>query len=82
MNMTLQLSREQQLELERRAAESGRNVADYVLDLVKQQLELDENGAATQLAPFDEWNRHFQAWIGGHRSRNPEFDDTRESIYD
>ncbi len=82
MNMTLQLSREQQLELERRAAECGRNVADYVQDLVQQQLESDENGAAVKPVPFDEWNQQFQVWIAGHRSRNPHFDDSRECMYD
>jgi hypothetical protein len=81
MNITFPLSPEHQRELQRRAAESGTDVAGYVLDLLRQQLEPAGNGSATA-APYDHWQREFRAWVASHRSRNPAFDDSREGIYD
>jgi hypothetical protein len=82
MNITLQLSPADQAELEKRAAATGRDVGAYILDAVYQQLATDENGAAHETVPYAEWHRKFRDWIAGHRSRNPRFDDSRESIYD
>jgi hypothetical protein len=32
--------------------------------------------------PYEEWRRAFHSWINSRRSRNPHFDDSRDSIYD
>lgn len=77
-----QLSPEDQAELEKRAAASGRDVAAYIFDVVRQELATDENGPAHAAVPYDEWHREFRDWVARHRSRNPRFDDSRESIYD
>ena len=82
MNITLHLSTEEQIELAKRAAASGRDVAGYVQDVVQQQLETDETGAVREPLSRDEWNREFRNWIASHRSRTPHLDDSRESIYD
>jgi hypothetical protein len=82
MQITLALSPEIQAELERRAAATGTDVGGYVLDVVERQLEAGDNGAAEPPAAYEQWQCDFQAWIASHRSRNPDFDDSRESIYE
>lgn len=82
MHITLALSSETQAELEKRAAAAGTDVGAYILDVVERQLESGDNGAAEPVVAYEEWRRDFHAWILSHRSRNPEFDDSRESIYD
>ena len=79
MNVTLQFAPEVQIELQKRAAAHGRDVAGYILDVVRQQLEADENGEPLS---YDDWLREFKNWIARHRSRNRAFDDNRDSIYD
>jgi len=80
MNITLHLSPEDQAELDKRAASRGRDVADYIQDVVRQELHAAGNGAIGE--PFEEWERRFHEWVASHLSRNPGFDDSRESIYD
>ena len=81
MNITLTLSSEKQAELQRRAAAAGTDLASYILDTVQETLD-ERNGSSVEQAPYEEWSGDFRAWIAGHRSRNPQFDDRRESIYD
>jgi hypothetical protein len=40
----------------------------------------DDDAASPTLAP-EAWIHEFDAWVSGHSSRNPHFDDSRESIY-
>lgn len=80
MNITLHLSSGDHAELEKRAAATNRDVASYIQDIVRQELEADGNGANGE--PFEEWERRFREWVASHQSRNPNFDDSRESIYD
>lgn len=82
MNITLRLSPESQTELEKRAAATGTDIAGYILGIVQQQLESEGNGSTGPAIPYDQWSREFQAWVASHQSRNPDFDDSRESIYD
>jgi hypothetical protein len=82
MNVTLPLSPECQTELERRAAAAGIDVAGYIVSAVRQQLESDGNGSEGAALPYDHWKREFTTWIASHPSRNPDFDDSRESIYE
>lgn len=82
MDVTLQFAPEDQIELERRAAANGRDVAAYILDVVRQQLEAEENGELREPLPYDDWLQEFKSWVSRHHSRNPAFDDSRDSIYD
>ncbi|MBW3540119.1 MAG: DUF1778 domain-containing protein [Planctomycetes bacterium] len=82
MNITLRLSPENAKKLERRAAVSGMDVDGYVLDIVQQELGSDTQESAAPAVPYDQWKREFDAWISSRPSRNPAFDDSRESIYD
>jgi hypothetical protein len=41
---------------------------------------LDSTDEASTL-PLDEWLREFDAWVGSRASRNPDVDDSRESMY-
>jgi hypothetical protein len=82
MNVTLPLSPENRAELEKRAAAAGTDVATFILAVVEQTLEANEQRVAAEDLPYEQWKSDFEAWISSHPSRNPNFDDSRESIYD
>ncbi|MGD9856738.1 MAG: hypothetical protein AB7U20_17460, partial [Planctomycetaceae bacterium] len=71
---------EKQAVLERRAAAAGQDIESYILAVVHQSLEAEPDGAAK--LPYSQWQRDFDAWVTGHKSHNPNFDDSRETIYD
>jgi hypothetical protein len=81
MTITLNLPPEKQAELERRAAASGTDVTTFIQSVVAENLE-EELTAEFGEASFDQWQAEFRAWIARQRSRNPNVDDSRESIYD
>ncbi len=81
MSITLTLSPEKQAELERRAAAAGTDLKSFILEAVQEKLE-ERNGSSTEMAPYEQWSAEFRSWIASQRSRNPQFDDSRESIYD
>jgi hypothetical protein len=81
MNITLPLSPEKQAELERRAASAGIDLQSFILDAVQEKLE-ERNGSSPEALSYEQWHSDFRSWIAGQRSRNPHFDDSRESIYD
>jgi hypothetical protein len=43
--------------------------------------KLNEESAPAPLLPFESWLREFDAWVSNQRTRNPHFDDSRDSIY-
>jgi hypothetical protein len=45
-------------------------------------LKLESEPTPTTKVSTVEWLRHFDAWISSLESRNPDFDDSRESIYE
>jgi hypothetical protein len=79
MTIRISLKPEIQQALERQAVASGTDVSSYVARLVQEQIA-GEEGAVRRTG--DDWSREFQAWLATHQSRNPHFDDSRESIYD
>jgi hypothetical protein len=81
MNITLPLSPEKQAELERRAAAAGTDLSSFILEAVREKLE-DRNGSSAEVLPYEQWRGEFRSWIAGQRSRNPQLDDSRGSIYD
>ena len=42
---------------------------------------LDGDAPAAPSLSTEAWLAEFDAWIAGHKPRNPNFDDSRESIY-
>ncbi len=83
MSITLQLSPDKQAALERLAAAAGTDVSNYVLRVVQE--EIDERGEAEDSPSKlsnEQRRARFHAWLKKQTSRNPHFDDSRESIYD
>lgn len=80
MNLTLSLSAQESAELERRAAAAGTDVKTFLLHVVHDLDAADEPSAND--IPYDQWKRDFEVWLQGHRTRNVNIDDSRESIYD
>lgn len=80
MSITLNLSPEQEAELKRYAAAAGTDLASLIIDVMREKL--DESEGHSDDVSYEQWQRNFQSWIAMQRSRNPGFDDSRESIYD
>jgi hypothetical protein len=81
MNIALQLTPDQQAELERRAASAGIDLQSFILDAVQEKLE-ERKGSSLEPLSYEQWHTEFRSWVAGQRSRNPHFDDSRESTYD
>lgn len=81
MSVTLGLSPEKQAELEQRAAAAGTDVTRFILDAVQERLE-ERDGSSVESVPFAQWRGEFRSWIASHASRNPQFNDSRDAIYD
>jgi hypothetical protein len=79
MTIEVQLPHEVESELNRRAELAGQDVSTYVAEAVRQMVGADHNGSEVS---YQQWQGDFRAWVESHRSRNPDFDDSRESIYD
>ncbi|MGC1273479.1 MAG: hypothetical protein WBC44_07195 [Planctomycetaceae bacterium] len=69
--------------LQKRAAAAGfETVEGYVLDLIEQEAEFDEErGITGKKQSYEEWSRDFREFLNSMRSHNLDFDDSRESIY-
>jgi hypothetical protein len=81
MSITLPLTPEAIAELERRAAAAGIDVSRFILSAVHEKLAEGEDAPAEEVS-YDEWRYRFHTWLASHPSRNPHFDDSRDSIYD
>jgi hypothetical protein len=65
--------------LQRKAHQAGFNtVESYLLFLVEEQEPARDESARM---PYDQWREEFLAFVKSQISRNPNFDDSRESIY-
>ena len=62
------------------AAAAGTDLQSFILGAVEEKLE-SRNGALYDL-PFDQWSKEYRNWVASQTSRNLNFDDSRESIYD
>ncbi len=49
------------------------------IGLLREKIEVGQGNG--KVLPADELVRHFDAWVGSHKSRNLNVDDSRESIY-
>jgi hypothetical protein len=79
MSLTLILSTETEAKLRQVAAESGKAPEDLAVEVLEKMLA-DED-SEQPLLPTDEWLRRFDGWVAAQKPRNPNFDDSRESIY-
>jgi hypothetical protein len=76
--MQLEIPREIETTIHANAAAAGyQSVEDYILD----KLELDVPSPGPTQMPHDQWLRKFESFLARQVSRNPNFDDSRESIY-
>lgn len=80
MNINLSLSPHEQIELEQRAAAVGTDVSIFIQNLLRDQLN-ELNGSSAAEMSYEQWQKDFRSWIANQRSRNPRFDDSRESVY-
>ncbi|MEO8495981.1 MAG: hypothetical protein ABI614_12985 [Planctomycetota bacterium] len=78
----LELPSDVESRLAQQAAVGGQDVSTYVAQAVQRLLVVDPNDVNTDGATYDQWRGEFQAWLASQRSRNPHFDDSRESLYD
>ena len=83
MSITLQLSPDKQSALERLAEAAGTDVSSYVLRVVQEEIdERDESEYSPSKLSSEQRRARFHAWLKKQTSHNPNFDDSRESIYD
>lgn len=82
MNLTLHLSQEIETRLKRQAALAGKPPEALILEAIESHLSSapDETNETAELSA-DEWLARFDEFIRGHRSRNPNVDDSRAGIY-
>lgn len=81
MKLTLPLSPEKQAALEQLAAVEGMDPTTFILQVVQEKLD-EGDGQSISTAPYEQWRAEFRSWVASHRSRNPQFDDSRDGIYD
>lgn len=80
MYITLTFSPEKEAALLKHAAAAGTDPTNFILDAVEEKLEEEIDSSAA--IPYEPWRDEFRSWISRQRSRNPQFDDSRESIYE
>ncbi len=67
--------------LQKRADAAGfERIEEYVLNLIEQEAELDNEFTGETISP-EEWSQGFRAFLATLPCSNPHFDDSRESIY-
>lgn len=76
--MQLEIPKEIETTIQAKAAAAGyESVEDYILD----KLELDAPSQRPTQMSHEQWLKKFDAFLAKQVSRNPNFDDSRESIY-
>jgi hypothetical protein len=79
MTIKLSFSASTEAKLKEQAAASGRDVAEYVTDIVETAIETEiENGKLTPDQRAAQWRK----WAESHPKVEHFVDDSRESIYD
>lgn len=77
--MQIEISDDVGKRLKAKAGEAGfDSVEAYLLDLVKEQ---DASCDVPAFVPYEQWREQYWAFVARQTSRNPDFDDSRESIY-
>ncbi len=79
MSMLLPISPELEAKLRAQAAAAGKPAEELALAAIE-----DRFGGGVEepeMLSSADWLTTFDAWVGGHVSRNPDFDDSRDGIY-
>jgi hypothetical protein len=79
MDLTLHLSAELEAKLRDQAKAVGKPPEELALEALEEKLSAETTTPA--ILPPDEWIAAFDAWVTSHKPRNPNVDDSRESIY-
>ncbi len=81
MTITITLPPETEERLRAQAEATGRDISALVVDALQERLG-ESNDPASDVVPYEQWHVEFQKWVASHTSRNPNFDDSRETIYE
>jgi len=79
LNLTLTLQPHQAAELQRRASLAGTDIQTLLMQMVFDADSADE--LSPDDLPYERWRQQFQQWVRAHKTRNPDVDDSRKSIY-
>lgn len=82
--LSIPLSSDQEARLRERAAAAGKDVTEYLLQVVEEDLAVGEapleSHIDTPLKP-DAWLKEFREWVASHPRLDYVADDSRDSIY-
>lgn len=81
MKVVLNLPPDLEKAVKKRAQKAGLNVPEYVLFALRTT-DLDTEGLGAKKVSNEQFNSSLNRLRELHRKANPNFDDTRESIYD
>ena len=82
MTIAIDLDSRMHTRLEQQARASGKDVATYIAETLETALaETGQIDAVPECSERSEMLARFDAWASRRRSWNPNFDDSRESIY-
>jgi hypothetical protein len=79
MTLTLTLPPETEAKLTEQARALGKAPEVLALEAIDERLSSEP--ASSEILPIGEWVEQFHAWVKSHHSRNPNLDDSRESLY-
>lgn len=79
MSMLLPISPELEARLRAQAAAAGKPAEELALAAIEERF--GGGSEEPETLPLADWLTSFDAWVGGHVSRNPDFDDSRDGIY-
>ena len=82
--INIPLSAEKEAKLRQRASAAGKDVVEYVLQVVEEDLAATEPAPAIEAAApgkADPWVAEFRAWVASHPRLDYVADDSRDSIY-
>lgn len=78
MHLLLNLNAETEARLREQADLTGKSPEALALEALQEKLSGE---MPFETLSTEEWLSQFDAWVSEQRSRNPQFDDSRESIY-
>jgi len=81
MTITITLPLETEERLRAQAKATGQDITMFVMDALNEKLS-ESNDSSGSHVSYEQWHAEFRNWIARHASRNPNFDDSRETIYD
>ncbi len=82
--LNIPLSPDKEAKLRERAAAAGKDVAEYVLGVVEEDLAMTEPTPSLHTdasLEADQWLKEFRAWVASHPRLDYLADDSRDSIY-